>query len=596
MANTDFFPIERNRYFYGKLLTVRDFELEQRYVRSKSQLMNRLHFGAGVVCGLGVTASDDTTLLVESGMALDYQGRVIVLPEFMLRKLQMLEGHDELKDQSSGYLCLAYDETDLEPVNAVGADTGASRQFNMTREGFRLFLTAQPPAYKEILEASGRENVSVLYSSKELTLVLSVPSSVCGGQDFEVQILVVKTEHTPPVHFRIDGESAFVDSENGRLCLEFHESAEEKRRVYSAVFSLRARQLRDMDSQLFPSGCELDLELGSHSYKNYIEAASQVRLCADKEDFDAHIRRQDNLDKHLLGRDLPIYLAKLELINSAGGVFISGVTNLPFGQAIGRQSGPVRQDGGMKAVTTAVRTLEYWQKPDVKATYQVATGSLHFDFGFPTPEQYDYRIAHGTVELTLPGGIRVNSRVYSEEIPHGLGPGAVDVRLDLEFKDKTNGGDTALLYGNSEVFKKKDAPCSPPWAEAAAVVYPERGTMRIGLWLHDTVDGNRLTVHYFVQKPERDTSRILSPNHVGIRVNPEFARVSRRGTLHFEAEVNGSDDKNVTWQVREENGGVIDRNGVYQAPEVPGTYEIVVTASADENAVASAFVIVEEMS
>ena len=32
MSNADFFPMERNRYFYGKLLTVRDFEIEQHYL------------------------------------------------------------------------------------------------------------------------------------------------------------------------------------------------------------------------------------------------------------------------------------------------------------------------------------------------------------------------------------------------------------------------------------------------------------------------------------------------------------------------------------------------------------------------------------
>ena len=268
MSNADFFPMERNRYFYGKLLTVRDFEIEQRYNRSKTQLFNRLRFGAGVVCGLGVAASDDTTLLIESGMALDYQGRMIMLEEPMLRKLQMIEGQESLLGQSTGYLCMAYDETDIEPVNAVGADTGESRQFNMTREGCRVYLTAQPPAYQELLEAAGRENVTVLYASNELTLVLSVPSNVCGGQEFEVQMLVVKNEKTPPVHFRLDGESAFVESENGRVCMEFSESPEEKRRVYTAAFTLRARQLRDVDSKLFPSGGELDLELGSHRYKN----------------------------------------------------------------------------------------------------------------------------------------------------------------------------------------------------------------------------------------------------------------------------------------------------------------------------------------
>lgn len=593
MSNVDFFPIERNRYFYGKLLTVRDFEIEQRYARNKSHLLNRLTFGAGVVCGLGVTATDDTTLLIESGMALDYQGRMIVLEEPMLRKLQMLEGQEDLIGQSAGYLCMAYDETDIEPVNAVGADTGESRQFNMTREGCRVYLTAQPPEYRSLLEASGRENVTVLYTSKELTLVLSAPSHVCGGQEFEVQLLVVKNEKTPPVRFRLDGESAFVQSENDRVCMEFQESPEEKRRVYPVTFTLQARQLYDLDSQLFPNGGELDVELGSHRYKNYIEVPSKVHLCTDQTDLDHRMRMSDHLDRRLLGRDIPIYLAKLELINSTGGVFVSSVTNLPFGQMLGRQASQTVGGGEPRSVTTSVRSLEYWQKPDVRAVYQNLTGALHFDFGIPTPEQYDYAITHGTVDLTLPGGIRVNSRIYSDEIAHGLGPGAVDVRLSVEFEDKSRDGETALLYGNSEVFRGKNMPVKPIWAEAAALVYPERGTMRIGLWLHDTVEGNRVTVHYFAQKPERDTSRILSQRKVSIRVSPEFSRVSCRGTLRLEADVVGSEDKTVIWKIREANGGVIDRNGVYQAPELAGTYEIIATAGADGSATASAFVIVE---
>ena len=97
MNNAFSFPFERNRYFYGKLLTVRDFEVEQRYHCTKRELLNRLLHGAGVVCGLGVTASDESTLMIESGMALDYQGREIILPEPIFRKLPMLEGQDTLK-------------------------------------------------------------------------------------------------------------------------------------------------------------------------------------------------------------------------------------------------------------------------------------------------------------------------------------------------------------------------------------------------------------------------------------------------------------------------------------------------------------------
>ncbi len=586
-----FFPIERNRYFYGKLLTVRDFEVEQRYNCSKRELLNRVLQGAGVACGFGVSASDDSTLMIESGFALDYQGREIVLPETIFRKLQMIEGQETLLGKETAYLCVAYDETAIEPVNAVGNEAGESRQFNMTREGYRLFLTTEPPEYRGLLEAAGRENVSVLYSSDDLTLALSVPSAVCAGAEFQVQILVVKNANTPPVIFTLEGESSFVDSDNGRVVLSYHESREEKRQVYTVDFRLKCRALSDVASQLFPAGAELNLELGSHKYKNYLTVDTSIYLCQNQEGVEARRRSLDNLEHHLMGRDIPIYLAKLTLLNSAGSVFLGGVTNLPFHQTTQRDAAAPGQSGGEMTVTTSVRSLEYWQKPDVRAVYQSGDQSLHFDFGIPSPEQYDYTIAHGTIDLTMPGGIRVNSRVYSEEIAHGLGPGAVDIRLSVEFL--TEDREQALLYGNREVFKSKNSGIAPPWVETAAVVYPGRGTMRVGLWLHDTVDGNRIRIHYFAQKPERDTSRILSQRQVSLTLTPEFSRLARRGTQRFQAEVIGSEDKTVSWSIREKNGGAIDRNGIYQAPELAGTYEIVAVANADDSVTASAFVIVE---
>lgn len=592
MNNANFFPFERNRYFYGKLLTVRDFEVEQRYHCTKRELLNRLVHGAGVVCGLGVTASDESTLMIESGMALDYQGREIVVPEPLFRKLPMLEGQETLAGKKDAYLCLSYAEEDVEPVNATGAEVGSQRQFDLTREGFRLFLTAEPPAYQSLLETAGRENVSVLYQSDELILVLSLPSILCAGEEFQVQVLVVKNENTPPVQFSLEGENTFAESENGRVCLSYRESREEKRCVYTVDFPLRAKSLSGVDSRLFPGGCELNVELGSHHYKNYLNVEAAVHLCRDQEECRLRRRQLDDLSHHLRGRDLPLYLAKLELIHSAAGVFVGGVTSLPFQQAVGTEGRSGGSSAGEFTVTTSVRSLEYWQKPDVKAVYQPSSGALHLDFGIPSPEQYDYAVAHGTVDLTMPGGIRVNSRVFSQEIAHGLGAGAVDVRLSVEFTDKER-EETALLCGNSEVFKHKSQKAAPPWVEAAALIYPERGTMRIGLWLHDTVEGNLIRVHYFAQKPERDTSRILSQHRVSLSVTPEFSRLGCRGKLQFQAEVVGSEDKSVTWSVKEENGGVIDHNGLYQAPELPGTYEITAVASADDSVTASAFVIVE---
>ncbi len=591
-GNSDFFPLERNRYFYGKLLTVREFDIEQKYVRNSAQLMNRLAYGAGVVCGLGVSASDDSTLLIESGMAIDYLGHMVTIEEPLMRKLRMIEGHETLTGKDSAYLCLSYQETEIEPVNAVGAASGDNRQYNITREGARLYLTAQEPEYRALLEASGKDNVSMLYTSDQITLVLSVPEAVCAGKEFVVELLVIKNEKTPPVYFELSGSSGFADTEDGNIHLKFSESPEEKRRVYPVSFRLKARQMSGLQSALLPQGGEIDLELGSHRYKNYVEVGAKSTICKDSYELAERQRLTDNLEKHLKGRDIPIYLAKLELLQSAGSMFLVSVTNLPFAQRISQENG-YTGDGGPRTVTTSVRSLEYWQKPDVKANYQPSTGSLHFDFGIPSPEQYDYAVSHGTVEMTLPGGLRVNSKVYSEEIPHGLGPGTVDVRLSVEFADRSSADEAALCFGNSEIFVKSKLKVDVPWVETAAVVYPHRGTMRIGLWLHDMVDGNRITVHYFAQKPERDTSRILAQRRISLTVTPEFTHVKPRGTVCFKAEVTGSEDQSVRWAVKEENGGVIDYNGIYQAPELPGTYEITAVSSADESIAVSAFVIVE---
>ena len=61
MKNKTLFPLERNKYFHGKMLTARDFEAEQRYYNNKRRLINRCLLGVGVVCGLGVYLNDETS-------------------------------------------------------------------------------------------------------------------------------------------------------------------------------------------------------------------------------------------------------------------------------------------------------------------------------------------------------------------------------------------------------------------------------------------------------------------------------------------------------------------------------------------------------
>jgi hypothetical protein len=76
----------RNRYFYGKLLDVPHFYLEQSYLNGKRWLMNRLVSGTGIVCGLAVVpTADGTGLIISPGVAIDAWGREIRPGSILLR-------------------------------------------------------------------------------------------------------------------------------------------------------------------------------------------------------------------------------------------------------------------------------------------------------------------------------------------------------------------------------------------------------------------------------------------------------------------------------------------------------------------------------
>jgi hypothetical protein len=57
--------------------------------------------------------------------------------------------------------------------------------------------------------------------------------------------------------------------------------------------------------------------------------------------------------------------------------------------------------------------------------------------------------------------------------------------------------------------------------------------------------------------------------------------------------VTGFANTNVTWSVDEPQGGSIDQNGLYAAPNVPGTYHVRATSAADNTKFAVAVVTVQ---
>ncbi len=151
MENRSLFPLTRNKYFFGKLLTQRDMEAEQRYFNNKRRLLNALIIGPGVICGFDVMKVDGVTLAVESGLALDGLGREIVLDRPMITQLSELSGFgDDYGMEKRVYLCAEYAETPCEPIHALTDAPLEENRFGRVEESVRLYLRYQEPDETDI--------------------------------------------------------------------------------------------------------------------------------------------------------------------------------------------------------------------------------------------------------------------------------------------------------------------------------------------------------------------------------------------------------------------------------------------------------------
>ncbi len=146
LVNTDLSlsSFERNSYFYGKLLTVRDFKLEQKYGIEKRYLLNRLIQGKGIVCGLEVNEKitvekdnqQDQLLLkiqISQGVALDSSGREIVISKNISETLKV-------NSRGKNYIYIEYDEQPTERVSQV--ENGYGR----IKETYTIFASSEVPS------------------------------------------------------------------------------------------------------------------------------------------------------------------------------------------------------------------------------------------------------------------------------------------------------------------------------------------------------------------------------------------------------------------------------------------------------------------
>ena len=619
MKNNELFPFERNRYFYGKMLTARDFETEQKYQNDKRRLVNRSVLGAGIVCGLGVNCSDDSSLTIESGLALDYMGREVAVNSPVFQKFAMLPGSENLEGFETAYLCLAYKETESELVSNIGVSKG-DEQHNKIEEGFTLYLDTNQPDYAVLYGEGGLNCVHTVYSKQGIDVVQIMPAAVTAGEIFAIKYLIVKNLSLPPVSFTMEFSSDYIKDIDGKdeLKFSYSENIETKKHVAAVEFKVKAAQMPGVRAPYASDKPSLSLECGEFSGQSKLHQVDDILICKDSEELTNLNRfKFSNLNSRTYGGNTPIYLAKIDFATVGKIYMFRNVAPHPFEQRLADSgllragnketaapqiqyiqtpgSSPQANQGApqnivLPEVKTEVETLKYWQNPEV--TSEISGNKLFFRFGIPSSEAYDYATSSGVVEIPISGTIRVNARFVSEEIQHLLGLGNVSINLSAAYGES---GSERLLFGNGEVFNGKNiADKEIPKVQTAAILYPDKGTFRVGVWCHDHVAGQSIRIYWFAMKTSRDTAEIRIADKISVKIIPEIHKIRVRKTINFKASVTGSADKEVKWSLAESNSGTIDQNGVYKAPSTPGTYEINAYSSADPSVQTSAFVIVEE--
>jgi hypothetical protein len=175
-ATTGLSAFERNRFFYGLLMGVDQFQKDMNYSNGKRWLLNRLVTGSGVVCGLGVSADSTAAagiVRIQPGVALDGCGHEIVVPAEVVidaRQLTDDQGTATGDPLTTGTvtLCLSYSESCADPVPVLvpDCDNRGNCAASTTREIYRVLVheaEAGPAAaptcgFPGLFDSSGASN------------------------------------------------------------------------------------------------------------------------------------------------------------------------------------------------------------------------------------------------------------------------------------------------------------------------------------------------------------------------------------------------------------------------------------------------------
>lgn len=575
MKNTKYFPFERNRYFLGKLLGVGDFEVEQKYVNDKRRVINRLLHGVGIVCGLNVIKVDDSIISIESGLALDYVGREILIDNPVIKKLSMFDGFDQDKnpnDSSCVYLCIKYDEEETESIHSItnainmGDD---NTEYNKYREGYSLYLDYNEPEVQPSEALNMSSNTYKIYDEGGVCIKHTIPKYVKEGENFDLTVSIEKNSLTTNIVLNYDISLQCVDyMGQEKLNINFDESKLIKSEKYEIKYKLTARQVKEVQGLFSVNPENFKLQIGAKDVRLDMRKEALINII-DRNIKDEILKKyfttsMDDIVNSTI--DQKIYLAKIYLVKAANTYIIENIENNPFNQYVLNS-----------ALLQSFEKVEEDKVKNIKVDNCLSEKTIIKNDNKIVEKDLD--IQSGVVRLKLNGKAKSGTIVFSDEITHKVGLGNVYVVLGVE-----NQYDGETIFGNTDIFRTTKN------VALAAKTNTKRGTMIIGVKLLENIEDTNINIRWMVYRDSKEKTKDIE--QITMNIKPDISNINVRDTIYLESVCTGLTDKRCTWSIKEKEGGSIDENGKYTAPSTPGIYEIVAKSIINPKISSSTFIVV----
>lgn len=578
------FPFAKNRYFKKKRMRAVDFERDQAFADRKLSFLNHWVFGTGIAMGLGVERIDSDSLLVEPGVAIDPQGRYLIVDEPAVCRIKTLDGFAKLEGETA-LLWLSYREELLDPM-FVTDDEGQSMQYAVARERFAFSLSAErslpPTAVEQVLFSS-----CLLFEDEDLRVTQVVPQIFSDGEitllrlfieSFCPEPLEVEVRYTPRIPGFVEAVSGGTPQLSSRLRIEKGETV--------LRLPVRAEQAGQAVSfALAEGGFTIEKrgvkQSAQQSFRQEFRIISGSPMAALEEMLLSH-SPQELWENGQSG----IPIAVVRFVRYDDKALLDDVIPLSS-----------RSRAAVPYLRESLRRAGLCYQPLERETVRSAPASVCGAAAVDNNTAQDAmarQMAAGTVRLNIGMRQKAGSVLTSEEITHGLGPGTVYVEFGIEHIYPVANLDqnrTDLLLGDVSLFEQASGTYERD-INRGVRVHPDKGTFELAVRLRCDLHQSVLHLRWFAWRLEESAVRTEEAGTL-LRLTPDVVHAKPGDVLSFTPVFAHGQAAPCDFFTTDRHGGVMTRDGVYTAPDREGLYQVCAQVRGKPGEQVNAFIIVE---